>query len=348
MKNSKSISGKHGAVHDEYQRSIITLDKYENEIRNLKEAIILATAHNEDLKAELVKGNLREEQTKIDFEGKKVNLEREYLGMTQKKSEKIESLHSKELDMKRRNEFDRDMNYSEKMTLQRRFTEGNRKIDELVDELKELKEQQEELRREKRTVDIQLEEMREGFRNKLGKLAVEQGTLDAKGELIRNFKDQERQNDYKLQEQLRKMDQMKLKIRGLRAYARNLRNCAEDLLPPTEAKPDILLQEPPEVGGEDDMETYVRTISNLKKANEQLQVELKRNKVGKKGQGDEFQRQLLREIQALKAERTKEVPHRPQTGEYEMQMLKKERNELREEVAALKQLVIYIYIYILY
>lgn len=74
-----------------------------------------------------------------------------------------------DLEAAKRLNLEREMWEGERTDLQRKIKELNRKVEEMTDDVKSLEEQNMELKSDKNRIQLQLEEMRSAYRNKLTK-----------------------------------------------------------------------------------------------------------------------------------------------------------------------------------
>ena len=105
----------------------------------------------------------------MDIDNKKMELEREFLELTKTKQGDIEKLRVDDMEANKRLNLEREMWDGEKTDLLRKIKELNRKVEEMTDDVKVLEEQNIELKSDKNRVQLQLEEMRSAYRNKLTK-----------------------------------------------------------------------------------------------------------------------------------------------------------------------------------
>jgi len=126
-----------------------------------------------------------------------MELEREFLEITKSKQNDTEKMRTDDLEANKRLNLERELWEGEKTDLLRKIKELNRKIEELTDDVKMFEEQNLELKSDKNRVQLQLEEMRSAYRNKLTKYMNEHNpdqsalTWQAKEELIRSYTEKE-------------------------------------------------------------------------------------------------------------------------------------------------------------
>lgn len=162
----------------------------------------------------------------MDLDNKKMELEREFLELTKTKNHDQDRVRVDDMEANKRLNLEREMWDGEKTDLLRKIKELNRKIEELSDDARLFEEQNLELKSDKNRVQLQLEEMRSAYRNKLTKYMNEHNpdqvglTWQAKEELIRSYSEKEQD----LQQQLDRKDKLgedlRKKLRALKRYAR--------------------------------------------------------------------------------------------------------------------------------
>jgi len=158
-----------GNLGDEYGRLERKNEKMARELQETKEALIVAKGEIERLKTELVRYDLQNQQNNMDLDNKKMELEKEFLEMTRTKVNDTDKIRGDDLEANKRLNLEREMWDGEKTDLLRKIKELNRKVEELTDDVKMMEEQNLELKSDKNRIQLQLEEMRSAFRNKLTK-----------------------------------------------------------------------------------------------------------------------------------------------------------------------------------
>jgi hypothetical protein len=98
-----------------------------------------------------------------------MELEREFLELTKNKHTDTDKMRVDDLEANKRLNLEREMWDGEKTDLLRKIKELNRKVEELTDDVKILEEATLELKSDKNRIQLQLEEMRSAYRNKLTK-----------------------------------------------------------------------------------------------------------------------------------------------------------------------------------
>jgi predicted nucleic acid-binding Zn-ribbon protein len=78
-------------------------------------------------------------------------------------------MRADDMEANKRLNLEREMWDGEKTDLLRKIKELNRKVEEITDDVKIFEEQNLELKSDKNRIQLQLEEMRSAFRNKLTK-----------------------------------------------------------------------------------------------------------------------------------------------------------------------------------
>jgi len=67
----------------------------------------------------------------------------------------------------------------------------------------------------------------------------------AREALLKSFKEKEENLHQVIAAKDKKIDELYAKLKALKRYARQVKNCAEELLPPEQPAPDILVRSPP-------------------------------------------------------------------------------------------------------
>eukprot|EP00831_Metopus_contortus_P029924 TRINITY_DN24585_c0_g1_i3.p1 TRINITY_DN24585_c0_g1~~TRINITY_DN24585_c0_g1_i3.p1 ORF type:complete len:317 (-),score=90.62 TRINITY_DN24585_c0_g1_i3:1-951(-) len=245
----------------------------EQENHKIKEELVKTAAELERAVNERSKAEITLEQMRLEYEKKRVQIEKEYVSMAKNKDTKISLGRREAEEESKAKRLDKDLWESEKIELNRRFKEMNRKFDAALIENRDLKEQNDELINDKNTLNFQLEELRTAYRAKLGKATGE----NAHGELLRTYQEKENFNNEQVRIIEGRIERLRGKCRSLREYAKQLKFLAEDLLPENQYRPDILDVPNPEIikeeNGEDlenaekKEQLYLKEIERLKEDN---------------------------------------------------------------------------------
>ena len=210
-------------------------------------------------------------------------------------------------------------------------------------ELNDAKEENEELKKAKKALEEQLDELTDTCRNKL----VNMTEQESRNELIRTYSEKENRMIADLEDIKEKMVRLRLKCRTLREYSRQLRYLCEDIYPEDRVKPDILQDEPPymineEQGdmGENNGAARIE-IKRLEDQNRALKLNIdqlneKLRKVNESADSH-IQKQIIDELKMLKE--NPKVASRPSSAIEELEKIRKERNRLLEENVRLKKIV---------
>ena len=187
---ANSVNRKHGDINDEHRRLIRKVEKLESELQEKREHIVVAQGEIERLKSELVRADLRGQQSELDIQNKKNEMEKEFIELNKKNLTEMDNQQKDDLASHQRSALERELFEGEKIDLQKKIKMLNRKIEELTDDIRLLEEQNLELKSDKNRISLQLDEMRSAFRNKLTKYMNENNpdqsavTWSAKEELI--------------------------------------------------------------------------------------------------------------------------------------------------------------------
>ena len=166
-----------------------------------------------------------------------MELEREFLELTKNKTTDVDRLKVDDLEANKRLNLERDMWDGEKTDLLRKIKELNRKVEELTDDVKILEDGNLELKSDKNRIQLQLEEMRSAYRNKLTKYMNDHNpdqsalTWQAKEELIRSYTEKEQDASQNIERKDKTIDDLRRKLRALKRYARSLKYLSEDWAP---------------------------------------------------------------------------------------------------------------------
>ena len=160
---------------------------------------------------------------------KRIELQKEFMEMSSKKT--FAQLQEEKVMQTSRN--------FEKADYQRKLRELDRMTEELTDDVRTLEEANLDLKSEKNRLQLQLEEMRTGMRQKLSQYNAELSTPQekqalawkAKEELIRTYNDKEQDVNQIVDRKDKLLEDQRRKVRALKRYARELKYQAEDWAP---------------------------------------------------------------------------------------------------------------------
>jgi hypothetical protein len=216
-----------------------------------------------------------------------MELEREFLEMTKVRASDTDKLAAGDLEANKRLNLEREMWEGERTDLMRKLKELNRKIEEQTDDLRLIEEQNLELKSDKNRIQLQLEEMRSAYRNKLTKYMEQNGpnssglTWQAKEELIRSYTEKEQDLQQANDRKDKLIDDFRQKLRGLKRYARQLKYLAEDWAPLGAALPEVLTMPPPVSLDDEEDDEYLRRqqseITRLQSKNRSLEETARMN-----------------------------------------------------------------------
>ena len=139
---------------EEHARLIRKNEKLERDLQETKEALVVAKGEIERLKSELVRFDLKGQQSHLDFENKKMELEREYIELTKSKHADLDRVKHEDLETHKRLNLEKELWDGERIDLQKKIKELNRKIEELTDDLKLLSESNVELKSDKNRLTL--------------------------------------------------------------------------------------------------------------------------------------------------------------------------------------------------
>ncbi|EAS00321.3 kinesin motor catalytic domain protein (macronuclear) [Tetrahymena thermophila SB210] len=345
------IYKKSSSTNDENARFINRIEKLENENQEQREALVFAKAEIERLKTEMLKYDILEQQHRIDIDNKKIEMEKGFFEITREKQNEFNKLTQEVEGNLIKNKDERLLWESQKMELTHKNKLQSRKIQELEERLNELMKFNDEMTAENGKLQLQLDEMRSVYRNKLIQFTSEQARgangdkpirigydMNAREELIRSYNEKEIQLSEQLEKEKRLNKNLKMEIRSLKNYARQMKYLAEDWAPVGVPLPEILKKDAPTqlddemLGGALVADQNVE-IDRLRKRNRKLEEELRiiqdqlLNQTNKKADKEvDIQQRLLNEIEYMKSTNV-----RPGSSSQNIEILRKERNDLYEE-----------------
>lgn len=356
--DSNRINLKHGDVSTEHQRLIRKVEKLETDLYDRREALVVAQGEIERLKSELVRADIAGQQNQQDYVSRKNELEKEFIELSKRNLQEMDSLKYEDKNYHKKNVLEQELWDGERIDYQKKIKQLNRKIEELIDDLKLLEEQNIELKSDKNRLTLQVEEMRSAFRNKLTKYMNENNpdssavTWKAKEELIRSYTEKEVELAQRLERETKRIDEKYKQLRALKNYARSLKYLAEDWAPVGQPLPEVLTLPPPVSLDDEDDNEFVKQqqseIERLKIKNRNLESEVRRGGAGSadeysrsipksKGRDSDMQSKILRELEYLKG--NPDVLKKPGTASMEVEKLRKERDNLYKENLKLQNFI---------
>ena len=82
--DANAVSRKHGDVAEEQRRLMRKVEKLESELQDKREAVVVAQGEIERLKSELVRADLKGQQSELDMQNKRQEMEREFIELSKK------------------------------------------------------------------------------------------------------------------------------------------------------------------------------------------------------------------------------------------------------------------------
>lgn len=152
--DANSVNRKHGDINEEHRRLLRKVEKLEAELQEKREAIVVAQGEIERLKSELVRADLRGQQTELDLNNKKQEMEREFIELNKRSLLDLENQKKDDMGSHQKNAMERELFESEKIELQKKIKLLNRKIEELTDDIKMLEQCNIELKEDKNRVTL--------------------------------------------------------------------------------------------------------------------------------------------------------------------------------------------------
>lgn len=332
------------------ERLVLENQKLKKQNQDLENALLSSRSEIELLRKEIIKYDMNAQRLRVEFDSQRVDLEKQYLQITNNR-EVISKNKNTETELKSQKILQQNENINADISLiADQLKSAQRKITELEDNLKEYRNHDSEMTKEVHRLTLQLEELRGSLRGRLLKTLNENSHPGeevlrvAREEMIRTYNEKEIELTEKLNNELAKSAQNLKVIRGLRSYARSLKNLAEDWAPFGQPLPEVLVLPPPILLDNEEMDPttklYKQELERVKLRNINLEQEVKslQNQIISnaenyskvyKSKDTGIQQKLMNEIEYLKGN------SRPGTSDIET--IRKERNELREEIRRLHQ-----------
>lgn len=355
--DTQALTRKKGDLSEEQSRLGTQLDRLRKENRELEDALMNARGEIEQLRSELVKHDMNAQRAQLDYENKKNELERVYIEMARKRDGDVKGQLQDADDRVRRLKEKNELGDADFVTMNRQLKASQRKIQELEDHLNEYMKHDSDMTEDNQKLNLMVEEMRNNFRSKLIRAMNEGVRLDdgmtkaAREELIRSYNEKEVEMTERINKEVAHNQHLTKIVRGLRAYARSLKNLAEDWAPLGQPLPEVLTLPPPLLVDDEDQTLASKVqrdeLERLRIKNSRLEQELKTvqaqmiasteqyTRVIQAQKDPNLQRRLVSELEQLKAQPVS--TSRPGSGQYDVDVLRKERNQLKEENKRLMQ-----------
>ena len=203
-------------------------EKMKKNVRELETSLLDARSEIEQLRAEIGRFDLNNHRQQIEYDNRKAELERGYLEMAHKRDEETSNKYSEGESKVRKLQHQDELMKSELLSATRQLKSANRKITELEDHLNEYQKHENELSEEVRNLQSQLDEARTSYRSVLNRNLNEAGPSTVREDMIRSYNNRENELVEQVNELIATKSSLIKLIRGLRAYARSLKNLAED------------------------------------------------------------------------------------------------------------------------
>lgn len=333
--------------------------KLRNQVQKLQDDLLNANTEIDQLKVEITRQDLYRQRQHNDFDNKKLELERGYLQMAHKRDDAVSLKVEESEGMARRLKGQDELLKSELLSYKNKLKSSERKVKELEDHLSEYQINENEISSQNTNLRTQLDELRAAYRSSLVKNMNDGFQSNAREELVRSYNERESDLQTQVFTLISQKSSLVKTLRGLRAYARSLKNLAEDFAPVGHPLPQVLTL-PPEMLLEDDdvnldTKAQLQELQRLRVRNAQLEQEIKSvnaqylsnvgtmpkplsgtNQVGPGNSPNLLnqnnsltQQRLLTEIEHLRAAT-------PGSAR-DIEQLRKERNDLKEENRRLLQ-----------
>mgnify|MGYP000104790623 CR=1 FL=1 len=324
------------------------LDSLQRQYDDQREAIIMLKAENEKLKTEIMKYQIKDDQYKLEVEAKKLDLERGYVDMAKDKEKDMRNLSKQAEDNLQKNMQDKLVFESQRQELVAKNKQTNRKVEELEEKIRELVGQLKDLKSQNAQLTTKLDEMDNLYRAKLMQYAMEEKAnkdknilgFNAREDLVRSYREKEVELIEKLDKERTQMRVMKTEVLALRNYSRELKYLCEDWAPLGKPLPELLSRPMPtgedqpginglinaQRGAVDD--NIVEENDRLKKRNAKLEEDLRRL-------NDQFMNQTGAQVNVRAASQS----YTPFSGGEEVEELKREKTQLKEEIEKLNRMI---------
>lgn len=192
--------------------------------------MVFMKAEIERLKVEMMRYQVQNDKDKTELDKKQLDMEKSMLNNSQvsKKDYGVDE------NAVRKVKEERMLWESQKMELTYKIKSLQRRIGEDGDRYKELERELEFARSEVQKLELQIDEMRSIYRNKLIQFTrneTKNRDIEAREELVRTYNEKEVENKERMDSFKKESAQQKLEIKALRSYGRKLRYIAEDWAP---------------------------------------------------------------------------------------------------------------------
>jgi hypothetical protein len=318
---NKADSSKH--IESEVARLSKKLFISEKENKILKEQLSKTFTELKNANTEKVKMEVLIKQIKLDYDKKRIVLEKEYVALAKTRTNKATDKES----------LNEDIWESERRDFEDKVKELSRNLEAINLEVRDQKEINEELKIEKLRIEEQLNEVITNCRDRIEGIKED----EVNKELIMTYTTREKELLKEISLMKNTVTKLQMKCRMLREYARQLKYLCEDIFPENRMKPDILLGEEPFVINEELAETEVKDelrqqVEKLKEDNKALRDTINELTMKLKEEGvseAEIRRQIIEEVKLLK---TSKVTSRPTSSKEDFDTIRRERNRLLERI----------------
>lgn len=251
----------------------------QKEYDRMREALLDMKAQNEDLRAKLVREELKRQEYTLELENKQLEMQKGFFDMNRKKQHELEYMALEETQKNSEKESDRIVKESERRELMAKTRNLSRTLEESHRRMAELQKLLDESRDKGAVLERQNEEMRTNYRNKLLSYVQNEANnyLNAREDLLRNYAEREMELLGKLELANSKTQALKQELNALKRYASDLKYLAEDWAPLGQPLPEILLQPMPVKQMNDTNEKRLDKLNEeqkLRERNQRLEHEL--------------------------------------------------------------------------
>jgi coiled-coil domain-containing protein 78 len=336
-------------LSNEQKQLLMENEKVKKINRDLEDTLMNARSEIENLRAEIGRYDLNNHRQQIEYDNRKAELERGYLQMAQKRDEETNYKYS-ETESKAQRLLNQDeLMKSELSSALRKLKGSSRKITELEDHIAEYQKHDREISEECARLQKELEDARNNYRSALIKNMNDGFNSNAREDMIRSYNNRETQLINQVNELIASKSSLVKLVRGLRAYARSLKNLAEDWAPASHPLPQLLTM-PPTVLLEDedlsiDLRAQLKELERLRHRNAELEQEIKAMQAQLVANTEIYSKPQVTKERFIDEKATKErlineieyLRGNTPGSSKEIEIIRKERNDLKEENRKLHQ-----------
>ena len=229
LSNDAEYLGKLRANLSNEQKQLLSNNENLKKInRDLEGDLMNSRSEIEQLRAEISRYDLNNHRQQIDYDNRKAELERGYLQMAYRRDEENNIKYSETELKAKKLQSQEELKKSELISVTRQLKASQRRIIELEDHLNEYQKHDKEISEKYSLLEKQFDEARNSYRAVLLRSMNDGVNSTTREEMIRSYNNRENQLVEQVNELISTKASLIKVIRGLRAYARSLKNLAED------------------------------------------------------------------------------------------------------------------------